>query len=529
MKHIALLSLCLLALNPLAPLRADTDGRFLGRPITMDGKARPLAAPQVAPRPQAAPEPRSQVEAVPLPVPSALPLVPASPLPAAAVEARSCCNMRLLKQMPAEVSYGQEFMYQLQAFATENVADIVVRDIVPEGAVYVRSEPPARVTGNVLEWTWSEMDAGQMREIRVWLRPEREGRLGSCATIHAVSRACAFTVVGRATLSLTKTGPATAAVGEDIPYTITVSNSGNSVAKGVVVTDTVPTGLAHASGQSTLTFNIGDLGPNQSRSIPVVLRGASRGRYCNTANATSANAARASAEACTSIVQPGLQVTKTGPPEQFIGKNADYTITVINSGDTLLSNVTVTDTAPQVARIIAATGATVAGTQAGWRIPELRPGERKSFTLTLTTATAGTHANGVVAAAAGLTAQAQASTLWRGLGAMLVEVVDSPDPILVGSSTTYTIRITNQGSADLVNVNTVGTFPREISPTATQNGTVSGSTVRFQTIPRIGVGQSATFTVTGRGAAEGDGRVKFSFTEDSLTSPVIEEESTRVF
>ncbi len=519
MKHIALLSLGLVALTALAPLRADTDGRFLGRAISMDGKARPETLPltQLPPaRTQSLPEPRLQVLATP-------------PLPSTSVEARSCCNMRLLKQMPAEVSYGQEFMYQLQAVATENVADIVVRDRVPEGAVYVRSEPPARVTGDVLEWNWSEMDAGQTREIRVWLRPEREGRLGSCATIHAVSRACAFTVVGRATLAITKTGPATASVGEDIPYNITVSNSGNSVAKGVVVTDTVPNGLAHASGQSTLTFNVGDLGPNQSRSIPVVLRGTGRGRYCNTATATSSNAARVSAEACTAIVQPGLQVTKTGPPEQFIGKNADYTITVINSGDTLLSNVTVTDTAPQVARIITASGAAVAGTQAGWRIPELRPGERKSFTLTLTTATAGTHANGVVAAAGGLTAQAQAATLWRGIGAMLVEVVDSPDPILIGGTTTYTIRITNQGSADLVNVNTVGTFPREITPSAAQNGTITGSTVRFQTIPRIAAGQSATFTVTGRGAVEGDGRVKFSFTEDTLGSPVIEEESTRVF
>ncbi|MBI5800641.1 MAG: DUF11 domain-containing protein [Verrucomicrobia bacterium] len=518
MKYFAWIPLGIVALTALAPLRADTDGRFLGRPISIDGKARPVTAPQAqpAPRPLPLPEPR----------PAPLQVVATAP---PAVEARSCCNMRLLKQMPAEVSYGQEFMYQLQVFATENVADIVVRDSVPEGAVYVRSEPPARVTGNVLEWTWSEMDAGQVREIRVWLRPEREGRLGSCATVHAVSRACAFTVVGRATLSLTKTGPATAAVGEDIPYNIVVANSGNSVAKGVVVTDTVPSGLAHATGQSTLTFNVGDLGPNQSRTIPVVLRGMSRGRYCNLATATSANAAKASAEACTAIVQPGLQVTKTGPTEQFIGKNADYTITVMNVGDTLLSNVTVVDTTPQVARIITAAGASVAGTQAGWRIPELQPGERKSFTLTLTTATAGTHVNGVTAAAGGLTAQAQAATLWRGLGAMLVEVVDSPDPILIGGTTTYTIRITNQGSADLMNVSTTGSFPREITPTAAQNGTITGSTVRFQTIPRIGVGQSATFTATGRGAVEGDGRVKFSFTEDSLSSPVIEEESTRVF
>lgn len=521
MKRIIWLSLLSLVLPAIAPLHADTDGRFLGRAIQFDGKRKPETLPPVAqppPRPLPLPEPR-----------------PAPPLPAVSLptpppmDNRNCGCVRLLKQMPAEVSFGQEFMYQLTVFAGENVADVLVRDLVPDGAVFIRSEPPARVTGNLLEWTWTEMDAGQTKEIRIWLRPEREGRLGSCATVSAVPRACAFTMVSRATLSLTKTGPTTAIVGEDIPYNIVVANSGNAIAKDVVVTDTVPDGLVHASGQTTLSLTVGDLGPNQSRSIPVVLRATRRGRICNTASVTSANAARVSAEACTTIVQPGLQVTKTGPPEQFIGKNADYTITVINIGDTPLRDVTVVDTAPQLTRIIAAPGATVAGTQAGWRLPELAPGERKSLSLTLTTATAGTHANGVVAAAAGLTANASAATLWRGLGAMLVEVVDSPDPILIGGTTTYTIRITNQGSADLVNVNTVGTFPREVTPTAAQNGTISGSTVRFQTIPRISAGQSATFTVTGRGAVEGDGRVKFSFTEDSLGSPVIEEESTRVF
>jgi uncharacterized repeat protein (TIGR01451 family) len=518
-KRTAWFPLLALVLATFAPLRADTDGRFLGRPIQFDGKKKPATLPAVAaPPPRPAPLPPAPLPQPPISLPTPPPM-----------DNRNCGCVRLLKQMPAEAAYGQEFCYQLTVFAGENVADVLVRDLVPDGAVFVRSEPPARVTGNLLEWSWTEMDAGQTKEIRVCIRPEREGRIGSCATVSAVPRACAFTTVSRATLAITKTGPATATVGEDIPYTITVSNTGNAVARQVVVTDNVPDGLAHSTGQSVLSLDLGDLGPNQSRTLPVILRATRRGRVCNTASATSSNAGRVTAEACTSIVQPGLQVTKTGPPEQFIGKNADYTITVHNVGDTPLSNVTVTDTAPQLTRIVGAPGATVAGTQAQWVLPQLAPGERRSLGLTLTTATAGTHANTVVAAAGGLTANAQAATLWRGLGAMLVEVVDSPDPILIGGTTTYTIRVTNQGSADLTNVNITGTFPREVSPVAAQNGTVSGAVVRFQTIPRISTGQSATLTVTARGAAEGDGRVKFSFTEDSLGSPVVEEESTRVF
>ena len=108
-------------------------------------------------------------------------------------------------------------------------------------------------------------------------------------------------------------------------------------------------------------------------------------------------------------------------------------------------------------------------------------------------------------------------------------MVDDPDPILVGSTTTYTIRITNQGSADLVNINTAAAFPAQIAPVATAQGTITGQNVKFQTVPRLGSKQSVEFRLTARGVSVGDTRVKFTFTEDSLTSPIVEEESTRVF
>lgn len=439
-------------------------------------------------------------------------------------------NVRLTKQMPAELTLGQEFMYQLRVQANENVADVVVNDVMPEGATYVRSEPAAEVSGRNLTWKFSEMDAGQAKDIRVWLRPDREGRIGSCATVFALSRACAFGVVGKPGLAIKKTGPETAVLGQDIPYTITVSNPGSAVAKAVVVTDNIPDGLSHVSGQSAVTFNVGDLPPGQSRTLPIVLKGAKRGKHCNSASAVASNVPKVSAEACTTILVPGINLVKEGTKEQFLGKSADYTITVSNTGDTKLTNVTITDTAPAATRILNAAGATVVGNQATWRIAELGAGERKSFTLSLTSATAGSHCNlASVTSTEGQSARAEACTLWRGVGAILVEVVDDPDPILVGSTTTYTIRITNQGSADLVNINTTAAFPAQIAPVATAQGTVTGQNVKFQTVPRLGSKQSIEFRLTARGVSVGDTRVKFTFTEDTLTAPIVEEESTRVF
>jgi len=309
-----------------------------------------------------------------------IPATSAAPAPKAQASLNSSTtdsrsgNVRLTKQMPAELTLGQEFMYQLRVQANENVADVIVRDVVPDGATYVRSEPAAEVSGKNLTWKFNEMDAGQAKDIRVWLRPDREGRIGSCATVFALSRACAFGVVGKPGLAIKKTGPETAVLGQDIPYTITVSNPGSAVAKAVVVTDNVPDGLSHVSGQSTVTFNVGDLPPGQSRTLPIVLKGTKRGKHCNGASAVASNVTKVSAEACTTILVPGINLVKEGTKEQFLGKSADYTLTVSNTGDTKLTNVTITDTAPAATRILNAAGATVVGNQATWRIAELGAG-----------------------------------------------------------------------------------------------------------------------------------------------------------
>jgi hypothetical protein len=48
-------------------------------------------------------------------------------------------------------------------------------------------------------------------------------------------------------------------------------------------------------------------------------------------------------------------------------------------------------------------------------------------------------------------------------------------------------------------------------------------------VPRLGSKQSVTYTITGKGVAEGDHRLKVIVTEDQLLAPVVEEESTRVY
>lgn len=453
------------------------------------------------------------------------------------VPARRTCEdptlglVKLAKQMPKETILGETFEYQLTLAAQECIGNVIVTDQIPQGASYVKSEPAAEAGGEGLTWRISSMDPGQSQTIRVWLKAEKEGALYSCATVSANPRVCAGTTVGKASLKIDKSGPETAILGSTVNYKVVVSNNGSAVARGVVVTDTIPDGLESADGRKEIKYEVGDLAPGQSKEITVPLKAAKRGNFCNAATAASSNAGNVSDDACTTVLQPGLKIVKSGDKERYLGRTANYTIEVSNTGDTTLKDVVVTDTAPAATSIVSAKGASVSGNQAVWRIASLDAGQKTSFEVVLTSKTPGSHCNAVTVTAAGdLKDSAEACTDWKGVGALLLEKADDPDPIQVGETTTYTVRVTNQGTADDTNVKMVVEFPEEVTPvSADNNGAVSGKQVTFPPYPKLAPKQAFEYHIKAKGEKVGDARIRFIRTSDEIPAPTTAEESTRVY
>src|SRR6185437_13559010 len=95
------------------------------------------------------------------------------PAPAPAPATRQNCSdptrglVSLGKQMPKEVTLGENFQYDLSMASQDCVDNVVVVDHVPAGASYVKSEPAAEVSGDVLTWKLKEMEAGQKGVIHV--------------------------------------------------------------------------------------------------------------------------------------------------------------------------------------------------------------------------------------------------------------------------------------------------------------------------------------------------------------------------
>jgi len=120
-------------------------------------------------------------------------------------------------------------------------------------------------------------------------------------------------------------------------------------------------------------------------------------------------------------------------------------------------------------------------------------------------------------------------TLWKGIPAVTFELVDNPDPIQIGESATYTIRIVNQGSADIHNVKVAVTFDDLMLPIRAPQGTVTGQLVPFPVVATIGAKQSVTWTIVAKGTAAGDSRSKIQLSCDELKTPVTREESTMIY
>lgn len=127
-----------------------------------------------------------------------------------------------------------------------------------------------------------------------------------------------------ADLALTKTGPATVVVPNNITYTLGISNAGPVIATGVTLTDTLPAGVTYVSATPSqgscgeaagvVTCDIGSLAVGGSATVSVVVTPTAPGVLTNVADVTANEAdltpADNHAEAVTTATQADLIISR---------------------------------------------------------------------------------------------------------------------------------------------------------------------------------------------------------------------------
>jgi uncharacterized repeat protein (TIGR01451 family) len=425
------------------------------------------------------------------------------------------------KSAPAEVLAGQpfEYTYKVSNLTEATLENVYVMDRVSANFAPTDSEPKAsNAHDGIATWNLGTLGPKESKLITLKGSSAEEGTVTTCGWASYTPVACQDIHVVKANIALTKTEPADELICDPIPTVLTVKNTGSSALTGVQIADSLPAGLT-SEGKSSLTFDVGGLAPGESKEFKYSATASSPGKFVNNAKVTSAQGVTAEASATTTVHQPVLAVTCKAQDQQFMGRKFDVCYTTLEVA------------IPTGANFVAATAnGQASGGKVVWNLGAVEAGTPQNVCATFTSTGAGTFDfGGTVKGTCAAAVSTSCATKVVGIAAILLEKADDPDPVAVGDTTTYTVKVTNQGSADDSNVQVVVTIAPELEPVSSTDGVISGNTVTFPVIGKLAAKAAVSYKIVAKGVKTGDGHTRFTLTSDVLKSPINAEESTTVY
>jgi uncharacterized repeat protein (TIGR01451 family) len=328
--------------------------------------------------------------------------------------------------------------------------------------------------------------------------------------------------------------------GQPFTYNLSVQNTSNDNATGVIVSDLLPAGLIFQSATTgenysptTGVWNVGSVAAGATRTLAIsVLLDPARanplGTISNTAQITASNQFDSDSTPGNNLeseddqmsvsitpARADLSLTKTiADPNVSVGEDITFTLRVLNEGPDSSGQFVVADPIPAGATLVS--GTTITGvydpaTQR-WTVDDLGVNQAATLTLVLRAATSGainnvaeiitaalpdpdsTPGNSVASEDDQATATAQAQQV----NLSLTKSVDNPTP-RVGETFSYTITVTNSGPDSATNIVVGETLPAQITlvDNVPSTGTFVTSTRRW-TIPTLAPQTSTTLRLDAR-------------------------------
>ena len=326
--------------------------------------------------------------------------------------------------------------------------DVVVRDILGEGLTFVDATGNYTFDKDSRTVTWIvDLAKGESRTFYV------------NAIVSGYGNVTNSLVVGNKTAGVNVTVPEinpdkTANIsnpnfGDNVNYTVTVTNDGIGDAKDVVVRDVLGEGLKFVSATGNYTFDeathtvtwIVDLAKCESKVFSVI---ATVSGYGNVTNSLVVGNKTTGVNVTVPEINPDKTVDNEIPN---FGDNVTYTVTVTNDGIGDANNVVITDVLDKGLKFLNATGNFTYDEKTGtitW-IVDLDKGETKTFNVNVTVLGYGVLPNTV---AVGNKTAVRNITVPE---IITVKEVNSSD-IHIGDEITYTITVSNSGKINATNV-----------------------------------------------------------------------------
>ncbi len=452
---------------------------------------------------------------------------------------RATSTVLLEKGVPASVQAGRPFEYHLRVtnLSDMDLSSVVVEDDMSSTDFQVESTTPARAGGTSgdLRWSFDKLAPGEARLIRIRGQARDGADLTSCANVSFSAAVCTKIPIVQPALRLTATLPGEVLQCDAIEVAYVVTNPGSGVAHNVVLEDRMPDGLTHAGDpRDRISFRVGDLPAGESRTFRATLRATRTGEFVLRPIATG-DSLRSEESSRVVVRRPRLAVVQDSPETSYLGRDVCTDLTVRNDGDGVAKDTIAWAKLPQGAEMTSASGdGRMLEGRIHWHLGDLAPGVAKTVNLCYRPAGAGIYRPVFSAEAyCSDTAAVTAETQVVGIAAVLLEVIDSNDPVPVGGEEIYTITATNQGSAPGANLTITATVEEAArfiwGGGATSVQSMEGGIIRFAPLVRLAPGERAIWQVKVRAIDVGDTRFKVTLTEDRLERPVEETEATRMY
>ena len=445
----------------------------------------------------------------------------------------------LLRNAPTDIVVGKTFDYTLAvANRTDSeVEGVVVESPFPENLRIDGSRPKGqRLADGTVRWNLGRLPSGETRQIQVRATATASGVFTQCerVTYQMVAGSCAVVNPVSPRIQLLKSMPAKGSVCDTIPVALTVRNAGDTVLHGVRVQDVLPAGMKTVDGRQSVVFDAGSFPPGQTREFRFNARAETTGTLVNRAVAVADEGLRVQSESTIEIGQAALAVEVQGPERVFVGRRADYTITVANRGDMPAWGVTVRDTLPAGVEVLEVSrGGRIDESTVTWSLEQMPPNAQVRLTLAVrSSAPLSLHDTVTATGRCAETVTAGTATEFTGISALLLEVIDLDDPIEVGAVETYEIAVTNQGSMAATNVRIACTLEDNmtyVSSSGPTGANIEGATIGFAPLPILEPKARATWQVRVNAVKPGDVRFEVEMIGDQLTRPVRETEATNVY
>ncbi len=447
---------------------------------------------------------------------------------------------------------GQNVTFTITATndGPDDATGVTVQNRLPAGLAYVSSAPSQgtydSATGN---WTVGTIPSDGTAVLTVIATVETVGALTATAEIMAADRFDPDSTPGNnqpseddqasvtlsselADLSLTKTvDNAAPDLGDEVTFTITVSNAGPSTATGISVSDVLPEGLTLISAepsQGTIAggiWTVGTLAGEAAATLTTTVRVDAVGSIVNTAELLTADQPDPDstpgnnvpgeddqASVTLMIASADLALTKTvSNTTPNVGSDVTFTISVRNDGPNAATGVTVRDALPDGLTFVSAMPAADYDPATGiWTIGAIAPEETVTLAVVATAAAAGSLSN----TAEVLTSdqpdpdstpgnnvededdQATLVIIAQQADLSLTKTVDDASPNR-GQVVAFTITLANAGPSTATGVQVRDQLPAGLNLQAATPtvGTFDEST-GIWSVPTLAAGSEATLTLT---------------------------------